>query len=255
MSLERGLDILEYLAFNGTPSSLDHLSETLEIPRTSCFRILKSLESKGYVQLAERIGREQQWELTYKLSIFADLVERETSLRTVARPFMKALAESTDLFVQLGIISNNQVLYIDDVKRPKLLRVYAPKWSHLEIHACAAGLVMASYMPQSKIEAIIRERGLAKLTSKTITDETEFYEKLRQVREQQYAIDHEYYATGIKCVAAPIFNYQEKCIAAVGVTGHCDEFADIDHVIREVQNCALNISKKMQYGNGVSVRR
>lgn len=246
-SLERGLDILEYMATRSKSCSLDHLSDTLGIPRTSCFRILKALESKGYIQLAERVGREQQWELTYKLSVFANMVEEEMSLRTIARPFMKELAEEVDLFVQLGILSNNKVLYIDDVKRAKVLRVYAPKWSYLEIHACAAGLVMLSHLPTGQVKEILVEQGLAKKTSYTITSEERLLVELEQIKKQGYAVDHEYYATGIKCVAAPILDYRGRCIAAIGVTGHCDEFGNLPEIIAKVQKTARNISRKLEY--------
>lgn len=247
-SLERGLDVLEYIAARRSPCSLDHISAALSIPRTSCYRILKTLHAKGYIQLAETIGREQKWELTYKLCIFADLIEEEMSLRTLARPFMKELADAVDLFVQLGIISNNKVLYIDDVKRSKVLRVYAPKWSYLELHACAAGLAMAAYLPQNQLEEIIREEGLARKTSKTITSEAELYAVLEEVRKRGYSIDDEYYANGIKCVAAPIFNYSGKCVAAVGVTGHSDEFSELERIIEKVQECADKISRRMHFG-------
>lgn len=249
-SLKRGLDILEHIASTGSSHSLDELSEQLRIPRTSCFRILKSLESKGYIQLAEAVGREQRWELTYKLSVIANAVENDGRLGTMALPFMKRLAESTDLSVQLGVISHNKVLYIEDVQRPKPLRVYAPKWSYLEVHACAAGLVLASYMPQAQVEEIIREQGLVKKTSHTIVDRDELYAALLQIKEQQYAVDREYYALGICCVAAPIFNHQQACIAAVGVTGSCEELTDVTGIIEKVQECGAGISQKMGFGHG-----
>lgn len=249
-SLERGLDVLEYIAMRRSSCSLDQISAALDIPRTSCYRLLKTLHSKGYIQLAETIGREQKWELTYKLCIFADLIEEEMSLRKLARPYMKELADAVDLFVQLGIMSNNKVLYIDDVKRSKVLRVYAPKWSYLDVHACAAGLAIAAHLPRQHVEEIVKEHGLTKKTSKTIDDEATFYAVLEQVRQQRYAIDDEYYANGIKCVAAPIFNYSGKCVAAVGVTGHSDEFVEMGHIIEKVQECATKISRQMHFDGG-----
>lgn len=247
-ALERGLDILEYLITRDKPSSLEEISSQLNIPRTSCFRILKSLENKRYIQLAKTKEREQRWELTYKLSIFADIVEERQSLRTIARPIMEELADDVHFFVQLGILVNDKVMYIDDVKLQKVLRVYAAKFSLLEIHACAAGLVLASYLPEERIIDII-EHGLVKKTEKTITDEEDFKKMLTEVREKQYAIDDEYYARGIKCVAAPIFNHRAECLAAVGVTGHSEEFASkkLTDIISRVKKSAADISKKLEF--------
>ena len=249
MSIERGLDLLEYMAATNASHTLEHLSEHLGIPRTSCFRVLKVLQARGYVQIAEASGP-QKWELTYKLSAFGNMVEKDGKLRAAALPLMKELAQVTDLFVQLGVVSNNKVLYIEDVQRPKLLQVYAPKWSYLEIHACAAGLVLLTHMSKNQVEEIIRQEGMPRKTNSTITDLDELHAVLGEVKKQNYAIDKEYYAPGITCVAAPIFNYQGVCLAAVGVTGSTDEFSDLPVIIREVQECALGVSARLGYENG-----
>jgi len=247
-SLERGLDIIEYLAFQSESCSLDKIVNELSIPRTSCFRILKSLQDKRYIQLAKSTGREQKWELTYKLSIFAQMIEDRTSLRNISHPHMVELAEETDLFVQLGILVNDKIMYIDDIKRAKALRVYAAKWSFLDIHACAAGLVLAAYLPKERLDEIIEEHGLLKKTENTITDKSELESKLSEIKVKQYAIDEEYYASGIKCIAAPIFNYRGEAVAAVGITGHSEEFkGKWENLIEKVKICAFRISQQLEY--------
>lgn len=248
-AIQRGLNILEYMAWKNKPSSLDELSQELNIPRTSCFRILKSLQEERYIQLAMTKGREQKWELTYKLSMFADLVESRTSLRSLARPVLENLADEVDLFVQLGILTNEKVMYIDDIKRSKVLRVYAAKWSLLDLHACAPGLVILSFLPESKKEEIISNIKLTEKTEKTITDKKRLKEKLKEVKKQMYAVDDEYYASGIKCVASPIFNHRGDIIAAAGVTGHSEEFNQerLPYIIENVKKSAALISEKFEY--------
>lgn len=248
-ALKRGLNILEYMAWKKEASSLDELSRELNIPRTSCFRILKSLQEQRYIKLARSRGREQKWELTYKLTMFADLVETKTSLRSLARPTLEKLAETTDLFVQLGILTNNQVMYIDDIKRAKVLRVYAAKWSLLDLHACAPGLVLLAFLPAAKREKIFKKIKLKQKTEKTITDRQSLRQKLKEVKENYYAVDDEYYANGIKCVASPIFNQRQEITAAVGVTGHSGEFspAKMPQIIEAVKNSAALISERFVY--------
>lgn len=248
-SIQRGLNILEYMAWKNKPSSLDEISEELNIPRTSCFRILKALQEERYIQLAMTKGREQKWELTYKLSMFADLVESRTSLRSLARPILENLADEVDLFVQLGILTNEKVMYIDDIKRSKVLRVYAAKWSLLDLHACAPGLVLLSFLSKKKKDEIINDIKLDKKTENTITDKEKLDKKLDEIKKNMYAIDDEYYARGIKCVASPIFNHRGDIIAAVGVTGHSEEFDEkrMPYIIDRVKKSAALISEKFEY--------
>lgn len=248
-ALKRGLNVLEYMAWKDKPSSLDELSQELNIPRTSCFRILKSLQEERYIQLARSTDREQKWELTYKLSMFADLVETRTSLRSLARPTLEDLAEEVDLFVQLGILTNDKVMYIDDIKRAKVLRVYAAKWSLLDLHACAPGLVLLAFLDKEKKEKILADIELNKKTENTIIDKEKLKEKLKEVKENYYAVDDEYYARGIKCVAAPIFNHRGEIIASCGVTGHSEEFSSekMPLIIDSVKNSAAMVSDKFEY--------
>ena len=56
-------------------------------------------------------------------------------------------------------------------------------------------------------------------TEKSIIDKESFILHLHKVKEEGYAIDDEEYACGIGCLAAPIYNYLGKVVAAVGITG------------------------------------
>jgi len=250
-ALQRGLRILEYMAWRNKASSLDEISEELNIPRTSCFRLLKSLQDERYIKLAMTKDREQKWELTYKLSMFSDLVESKTSLRSLARPVLEDLAEEVDLFVQLGILTNEKVMYIDDVKRSKALRVYAAKWSLLDLHACAAGLVILAFLPEERKNEIIKDITLDQKTENTITDFDDLESEISKVRKNKYALDDEYYARGIKCVASPVFDHRGNNIAAIGVTGHSEEFKKekLPYIIEEVKKSAAKISKKFEYSD------
>lgn len=57
------------------------------------------------------------------------------------------------------------------------------------------------------------------MTSKTIDDVGKFISYLDRVRQMGYAEDNEEFALGIGCLAAPVFNHELRCVAAIGVTG------------------------------------
>jgi DNA-binding IclR family transcriptional regulator len=69
-----------------------------------------------------------------------------------------------------------------------------------------------------------------------------------KVRQQGYALDQEEYARGIGCVAAPIWDYRNQAIAAIGVTGHIKDYTEEDnlaHVIQQVTDAAQAISRSI----------
>ena len=42
---------------------------------------------------------------------------------------------------------------------------------------------------------------------------------LEVVREQGFALDNEEFDLGVRCIAAPIFDYREKVIGSIGISG------------------------------------
>ena len=45
-----------------------------------------------------------------------------------------------------------------------------------------------------------------------------------QQEQQQEAEDNEEFALGIGCLAAPVFNHELRCVAAIGVTGGIQDY-------------------------------
>jgi len=60
---------------------------------------------------------------------------------------------------------------------------------------------------------------LPPLTENTITDKRELEKELSKVREQGFALDREENEKNVRCVAAPIRNYQGEVIAALSISG------------------------------------
>ena len=58
-ALDRGLDVLEYLSQDGRAGTVAEITQELKLPRASVFRILHTLQQKGYVT-ADASGRTYQ---------------------------------------------------------------------------------------------------------------------------------------------------------------------------------------------------
>lgn len=246
-ALVRGAQILEFLS-RKTPLTLEVVSKQCEIPRTSVFRILTTLEALEYVK-REPIDGIDHWSLGLKLLDLTKSMLSRLDLRKEVRKIMEDLAEQTDEFVQLGVFYNGNVMYIDHVKRSKPLTMYAEIGSQLPINISAAGMVLVAFLKAEELDSLLSEQKFPKNTPKTTTDPDKLRKILKTIARQGYAFDDQQYAIGIRCIAAPIYDYTGHVIAAINVTGSLLSFTDerIEAFVEKVKRAAESASRKMGY--------
>ena len=73
-------------------------------------------------------------------------------------------------------------------------------------------------------------------TKNTITDKLQLQEHLQQVRKQRFAVDDEEIELGVRCIATPVFNHTNQCIASIGISGPSirikeDNISDMAHIV------------------------
>lgn len=245
-SLERALNVLDVLAIHNEPIRFEDILKKTDIPRSTAFRVLMTLEEKGYIEKIEQ-NQNQKWRLGKRiLKIGIDYVTN-LDLRLEARHTMQWLADTTDELVQLGILFKGHVMYIDQIKRVKPITMYSEPGTLLPINISASGMVLASNLSEQQLQQIMKDYNFNKNTKNTISDKEEYIQLLKQVRKQNYAVDDEMYASGIRCVAAPIFNYAGDNIAAIGISGHTSTITDekLNFFIENVKEAAKRISQRL----------
>jgi DNA-binding IclR family transcriptional regulator len=105
--------------------------------------------------------------------------------------------------------------------------------------------VLAAY--QEGLEEMMERRGLYKRTPLTINSIPKIKRELARVRELGYGVDDEENSLGVRCVAAPVFNSEGKCEAALGLSGTTYDFerANIPRVAELVKAAARKLSHQL----------
>lgn len=244
----RVLDILEYAAKQSDGINLKDISESLEIPQASAFRLVKQLVARNYLEeIKEKSG---YYRLGLQVLFLSSNISHVSNISKIAKPEMHRLAEETMQTVQLGVLRGNQVMYIEQVLPPASVNITTDPYSLLPINVSAAGKVLLAFMPKVDREAILSNIVFPKRTTRTISDVEEFKNSLVSVRENGYAKDDEEFAIGIGCLASPIFDCNSKCIAAIGITGSIHNYlsnANQSNLIDLVKKASQNISNKLGY--------
>lgn len=216
-AVDRVLNIIELLASKQGELSFSEFSSSLNIPKPSLSRLLSNLQQKGYVS-HNPVTRKYQ--LTLKLLTFGDRLLDRLDLREKARPAMQKLMEKSKETVELAILDDKEIVYIDKHESFESIRLVAHIGSRYStLHPTAVGKVFLAYMPEEDFEGIVRERGLKRFTENTITDAEKLKEELKEIQAKGYAFDDQEVRLGVRRIAAPIFDHSEKIAGVIGIAG------------------------------------
>ena len=210
--LYRALDILEYVCISGS-ANVDELSESLDIPKSTVYRLLNSLQKRDYV----RHTSPNCYEAGPRLLMLQGAMERQNHLLQVARPHLKSLSQKTGQTAHLAILSSNQLGYVDTVVGQSGVSIYPSPSSPL--HCTSLGKALLAFMPEQRREAMVSQLILEKRTSNTITTVAGLLRDLEKVRHRGYSLDNEEWELGLRCIGAPIRNAAGDVIAAVSISG------------------------------------
>lgn len=246
-SLERALQILN--VFNNTRQvlSLAQLSEILNLSRATVLRLCSTLIKYAFLK---QDPQSKQYSLGLRLFELGSVVLSSFSLRRISSPHISQLQMKLGMTVFLGILDNEEVLYLDKRDDPRNpIRFTSevgirrpPFWGML-------GSVLMAYQPDNEIERLLHKNPLTAFTKKSITVKDDYMKRLYQVREQGFAVDNETVFEGINGVSAPIFDFSGKIVAALGVgfISSSVNSKDLKKIIKEVMRTALTISHELGF--------
>ena len=254
MEADSGIKILDKLvdiidAFNPQHPAwtLADLSAHLGIPKPSLHRFLVALEEHGIVSHQTGDGL---WHLGYRLFVWGNLVPRITSLQRVAKPIVRWLSEATEETAILTAYEGKEVVSIDKVESRHAVRLTLDIGSRRPVHAGASSKVLAAYLSQEEIDAIVRDKGLPRLNTNTITDPRLLAAELQRIRDNGYALSDEETDVGAWGVATPILDDKGRVVAAIGVAGPTVRY-EKQIALRYVDLCrqaAIKITQELSGG-------
>lgn len=213
--LDRALDVLEALEQADTPLGTTELARRLGTTKSAAFRILVTLEQRGYVTKDPATTR---YSLGARLASLGERALRGIDLRHVARPTLERLHHAFQETVNLGIPEGSEIVYIDMVESSHGLRMAARIGSHHPAHSTALGKVMLAFLPSAEVARLLPER-LPPRTGRTITDRGALLDTLRAVRASGTAHERGENEDGARCIGVPIFDPRGWPVAAISVSG------------------------------------
>jgi IclR family transcriptional regulator, KDG regulon repressor len=245
-ALARALSILEVLLHYSSPISITQLSQQLGIFPSTVHRMIDTLKYWGFV---EQIPHTQEYTLGLKVVELGMAKLHQLNVFNEATPFLKQIAEQFNETVNLGVLDQGEVVYLDKVESTRIVKAILHPGRRAFFHCTAIGKVLMAFQPKSIRSKYIKEKKLTRYNQNTITDPEVLENELLKIRESGYALDNGEQVEEVHCVAVPIYDLHEKVIAAISISAPAFRMSPEKKkkMISISKKKALEISKRLGY--------
>lgn len=229
--------ILDLISVNHEMGIAD-ISKTLEIPKTSVFRIIKSLEEANVIRQLPNTN----YGLDYHMLHYANSVITNDDITQIAESFMQEAVEVTGETINLAMEHNDELVILKRIHG----EFYQLQTSLRPIGQLYCSGMGKLFLSQWSDEDLVNYyQGLSKRTINTIVDFEDFKKEQNLILEHELSIDKEEYEYGMSCYAVPIYDQNDKIIYALSVSGPNGrlEFKGIEFLTNELKNCAKKIQE------------
>lgn len=214
-AVERTLRILEILGSSGEGVRLADVCRASSLDGSTALRYLNTLVTMGYA--ATVTGDKLRYRAGYRLARLTGSSEL-TILQQAARPAMESLCRAVGEDVNLGTLDAGSALCLETVKSSHILGANFASGLRIPPHASSLGKAILAFLPDGTRRAVLRQATLIPCTPATIVTAERLEEELAEVRQRGYAIDREEFAPAVVCIGAPVFNAEDRVVAAVSIT-------------------------------------
>jgi DNA-binding IclR family transcriptional regulator len=239
-AVDKALCLLQCFSDTRAELSLKELSEETGLNKSRILRLTGTLASHGF--LVRRSG--SLYSLGPEVLVLGKIYERSNSLISLARPLMKTLVMLTGESVKLFVIKDRKRVCLARELSPSRLHYAIKEGEALPLAAGAGGKVLLAYAPAEFRDAVLEE-GLEEVTPTTIVKRDRLLEELRTVSRQGYAVSVGELVSEVGGVAAPVFDNEQKVVAAMVVAGPIQRFNN--GLYREKLNDLLDICRQLSF--------
>jgi DNA-binding IclR family transcriptional regulator len=187
----------------------------LETSRAASHRFLTTLRDLNYVEKTE----EGRFRLSFKVLELGMKKLDGFEIRHIAHPFMQEIALAFGETVNLGHWDGHAIVHLDKINSTEILRLDVGMGAAAPAYCTGLGKAILAFLNDRELEAYLKSVTLKALSPKTITSRKRLRADIADIRRRGYAVDDEELSLGLRCVAAPVFDYTGLPSYALSVSG------------------------------------
>jgi DNA-binding IclR family transcriptional regulator len=220
-SLDRGLEILQFVARSKQPVSLGELAALIEIDRSSVFRLAHTLRRRGFLSCPP--GR-KEYVLGSSIWMLSRQYDWSNMLVKVAHLELKSLATQINETAHLAIREGVSALFINSAHANHVIAVAGQTGELVPLYSTAHGKALLADMDEAALRKQFGSGPLKKYSPSTISTIKALAKECASIRERGYATDDSEYMAGVRCLAAPI-RFGDDIVGSIGISAPVTRFA------------------------------
>jgi IclR family transcriptional regulator, KDG regulon repressor len=214
-AVERALDILLCFSIDRPTLSLSEIADQVGMNKSTIHRLLATLESKRFITRDRTTG---VYQLGFLLVELASILLHNIDITRWALPYLEQLSEQSGETVDLAVLNNGHVVYLQVVESSQRVKIAAAVGEKLPAFCTASGKAFLAYLPAEYARRAL-DGEITQFTEYTRTSPEALFKDLRETHERGFAISEQEYENDIHAVAAPIMGADGYPIAAIAVVG------------------------------------
>ncbi len=243
-SIERAFAVLRAVRSIDGTAGVSEVARAVGLAKSTTSRVLSSLEEVGAVDRVEPGGG---YVIGTGLISLAGAGAGISTLREVARPFLRELTDTLGESTGLTVADDQEALYVDHVGSEGSVRTRDWTGARFPFHTVAGGLALLMTWPDSSVDQLA-DRGMEAFSTATVSSKKALRSKLTQARRAGYVWAMGDFDLEINGVAAPVRNADGKAIGAVSVYGPSYRFpgdGDPEEIGETVLASALLVQEQL----------
>lgn len=218
-------------------AGVSELADYLDISKASVHNHLATLRQNEFVRKEGDV-----YNVSLLFTDYGYYAKNSLPIYDLAVEETEKLAETTGEVASFMVEEHGKGVYLHKASGPKAVQTYAYVGDRRPLHCSALGKMILAHTPRERVSEIIDRYGLPERTPNTITDEATLLDELETTRERGFAVDNEESISGLRCIAAPVIDYEGVLHGAISVSGPVRRFKgsyfedDLPEIVLEETN-------------------
>jgi IclR family acetate operon transcriptional repressor len=243
-SIDRAVTILRCFDARHPTLGISDIARATGLSTTTTHRLLVAMQANRLI----RQTPDRRYGLGPLLVQLARSGALPTTLRDAALPIMTALRDEVDETVGLHeLLPSGERVVVDQVEsRHELRRTYTDIGVPIPLpHGAPGKAILSSLPPQEQDRRL--SRPIQAVTPLTVTDPEALRAELAECRERGWAASNAERTSGIRAVAAPVYDHTGNPVGALGVSVPAIRMDDERalELGRRIRDCAWQVSEQL----------
>jgi DNA-binding IclR family transcriptional regulator len=239
-SVAHALDVLEQFSGDAEELGVTELSKRLKLHKNNVFRLLATLESRGYI---EQNRATENYRLGIRCLQLGQSYVQHMGLLRQARPIMVELVRQVRETAYVAVLRRTAIVPVEVIEADRAVRIVSQLGEALPLHCTAAGKAYLAFEPEDDQRALLPD-GLPRHTERTVTDRQALLQQLRTVAATGYAVDLGEHVEDIRAVAVPVRDYARSVVGTLAVAAPASRLTT-ERIEKEVAPLVLKAGREL----------